>query len=67
MPDFRLINHGSVTTVLALSEAARAFAEDNIAVPGFCGSPTHFVNDTGPVYALMEQIAANEGFEVDGL
>lgn len=67
MPDFRIINHGSVSTVLALSEAAKAFAEENIAVPSFCGSPTHFVNDSRPVYDLMQQIAINEGFDVDGL
>ena len=67
MPDFRIVNHGSVSTVLALSEAAQAWAQENIAVPDFCGSPTHFVNDTRPVYDLMEPIAANEGFDVDGL
>jgi hypothetical protein len=66
MPDFRIIHHGSVCTVLAISEQARAFAEENIAVPEFCGAPHHFVHDTRPVMMLMEQMA-EQGFEVDGL
>jgi len=66
MADFRIINHGSVCTVLAVSDDAREFAEENFAIPGWAGSPTRFTTDSRPAFCLMEDMAA-QGFEVDGL
>lgn len=66
MADFRITNHGSVCSVSALSDDAKAFAEENFAVPDFCGTPIHFTTDARPAALLMEQMQ-EQGFEIEGL
>jgi hypothetical protein len=66
MADFRIIDHGSVVTVMAVSDAAKDFAEENFAVPGWMGSPHRFTTDHRPAHMLVEQIM-DQGFDVDGI
>jgi hypothetical protein len=66
MPDFRLIHHGSVVTLQAVTDDAKAFAEAQFEVEGWMGSPTHFSTDWRAGRELAMQLM-DDGFEIEGV
>jgi hypothetical protein len=63
MMDFRVINHGSVWTIRAMSPEARTFARDNFEVEGWQGTPEHLIMDHRPASALVERLIS-EGWRI---
>jgi hypothetical protein len=61
--DFLVSIHGSVWTIEALSDGARAFADETFEVPGWAGVPTHFTTDWRPARDLCERLEA-DGFNL---
>lgn len=61
--DFLVSTHGSVWTVEAMSDAARAFAEEHLAVEGWMGTPINFTTDWRPARDLCERLDA-DGFTI---
>jgi hypothetical protein len=64
MRDFVFTSHGSVIHVRAVSEAARAFAEENFPVEDWQGSPCDFCTDHRAAHQLAEQLLG-EGWAVE--
>jgi len=62
--DFKVLNHGSVWTIKAVSEDAKAFAEGNFPVEDWQGTPTNFTTDWRPARDLVEILQA-EGWRVE--
>lgn len=65
MTDFRIIHQGSVCTIEALSEPAKAFARENIEVESGMGRPERFTTDWRPAHALVTDLLAY-GFDILG-
>ena len=61
--DFTFTNHGSVWTIRAVSEEAKIFASENLAVESWMGNAHHFTTDRRPASILVDQLIA-EGYEV---
>lgn len=62
--DFRVQLHGSVWTIIALSDAAKAFAEENLPVEGWQGTPQHFSTDHRVAMEIARRLQ-EDGFTVD--
>lgn len=63
MTDFRIINHGTVWTIRAVSPEAIAFAQDSFEVEGWQGLSENFTTDWRAGRDLAERLAA-EGWNV---
>jgi hypothetical protein len=65
MVDFKVRDCGTVWQIEAVSEEAKQFAQENIAVPSYLGEPHAFYADWRPARDLVEQLA-DQGFEIGG-
>lgn len=63
MTDFRVVNHGSVVSIVSQSAAAKAFAENNFFVEPWQGTPNHFTTDHRVAWNLAERLM-EEGWTV---
>ena len=57
--DFQFTNHGSVTTVEAISDAAIDLANDQFGVDDWQGIPTRFTTDWRPAEVLASHLVSN--------
>lgn len=64
MRDFTVIDHGTVWTVRADSEEAKAFAREYLPVESWQGTPEQFTTDWRPARDLAERLE-HLGFEVE--
>ena len=61
--DFQMIDHGTVWTIIAKSDAAKEFANENLAVEDWMGSPEKFTTDWRPARNLAQSLEG-EGFVI---
>ncbi len=61
--DFLATDHGTVWNIRAVSDAAQIFAEENLAVEDWQGTPDNFTTDWRPARDLCAQLAAT-GFSI---
>jgi hypothetical protein len=61
--DFLARTHGTVWQIEAISDAAKTFAEENLEVASWMGTPTNFTTDWRPARDLCEQLDA-DGFSI---
>lgn len=65
--DFRFINHGSVVTVVAVSEAAKEFAAEAFKfVEDWQGTPEQFTTDWRVARDIFDRLHAEEDFVIEG-
>lgn len=62
-PDFRVVNHGTVWNIRAVSTEAKVFARQNLEVEDWMGTPDNFTTDWRPAMAIAESLRL-DGFEV---
>ena len=65
MADFRVVNHGTMWTITALTEPAIEWMDENVETPSWGGTPaTGITGDWRPMRDLAAGIEA-EGFELE--